>query len=472
MTQKIVFGTDGWRAVIADDFTFANLDRVALATARTFAKHPRIRNGIVVGYDARFMSREFAERVALVMAGAGVRVSLADAIVSTPMVSLATLRSRAAAGIVITASHNPARYNGFKIKGDFGGPAHPEMVTRVEKELARVLKLKRLAPPPPSLDAPAVRRKVQRVSMRGAYLEEIRQKIDVERLARANLRILVDAMHGAGMGVFPELVAGVTEMRAEYNPSFGGVNPEPLAKNLQGLMQRVRREGFTIGIATDGDADRVGAVDEQGAFVDSHRIFSLVLKYLVEDRKMTGEVAKSFSVSTMVDAQCRKYGLTLHETPVGFKHLCRLMTERDILIAGEESGGLGIKGHIPERDGVLLGLLLCEMMAVRGKPLSVLVQELMEEFGHHEFRRVDLHVGGREKEAIMKRFARGLRSVGGYAVRERKDTDGVKYLVDGGWLLVRASGTEPLIRVYAEGSSSEQVDALLREATGDRSKGG
>jgi phosphomannomutase len=193
-----------------------------------------------------------------------------------------------------------------------------------------------------------------------------------------------------------------------------------------------------------------------------------VLKYLVEQRGMSGEVAKSFSVSTMVDAQCRKYGLTLHETPVGFKHLCRLMTERDILIAGEESGGLGIKGHIPERDGVLLGLLLCEMMAVRGKPLSALVEELMEEFGHHEFRRVDLHVGGRQKEATMKRFLRGLRSIGGYPVRERKDTDGVKYIVDGGWLLVRASGTEPLIRIYAEGSSTEQVDALLRDATGGR----
>ena len=257
-------------------------------------------------------------------------------------------------------------------------------------------------------------------------------------------------------------------MRAEYNPSFGGVNPEPLAKNLRGLMERVPREAFSIGIATDGDADRVGAVDERGAFVDSHRIFSLALQYLVEDRGMTGEVAKSFSVSTMVDAQCRKYGLTLHETPVGFKHLCRLMTERDILIAGEESGGLGVKGHIPERDGVLLGLLLCEMVAVRGKPLSQLVQELMDEFGHHEFRRVDLHVGGREKEAIMRRFTRGLRSIGGYEVRERKDTDGVKYMVDGGWLLARASGTEPLIRIYAEGASTQQVDALLHDATGGR----
>jgi len=468
MAQKIVFGTDGWRAVIADDFTFENLDRVALATARTFSKHPRIRNGIVVGYDARFMSREFAERVALVLAGAGLRVRLADAIASTPMVSLATLRGRAAAGIVITASHNPARYNGFKIKGDFGGPAHPEMVARVERELARVLKLKRLPPVPAALEAPVARRKIQLVTMREAYLEEIRQKIDLERIERAGMRILVDAMHGAGMGVFPSLVGGVTEMHADFNPSFGGVNPEPLAKNLQALMERVVGERFSIGIATDGDADRVGAVDERGAFVDSHRIFSLVLKYLVEERGMRGEVAKSFSVSTMVDAQCRKYGLTLHETPVGFKHLCRLMTERDILIAGEESGGLGVKGHIPERDGVLLGLLLCEMMAIRGKPLSALVDELMEEFGHHEFRRIDLHVGGRQKEAIMKRFLRGLRSIGGYPVRERKDTDGVKYIVDGGWLLVRASGTEPLIRIYAEGSSTEQVDALLRDATGGR----
>jgi phosphomannomutase len=226
----------------------------------------------------------------------------------------------------------------------------------------------------------------------------------------------------------------------------------------------VPAEHFTIGIATDGDADRIGAVDEKGNFVDSHRIFSLLLKYLVEQKHMTGEVAKSFSVTRMVDAQCAKYGLVLHETQVGFKHLCRLMTERDILIAGEESGGLGVKGHLPERDGIYLGLLLCEIIAARGKPLGELVQELMEEYGLHEFRRVDLHVTEKQKTAIMTKFRRGVTELGGYPVTGRKDTDGYKFFVEGGWLLARASGTEPLIRVYAEGDSVKKVDALLHAA--------
>jgi len=465
MPQTIKFGTDGWRAVIADDYTFANLERVALATARYFKKHKKIRNGVVIGYDARFMGREFAEKSAEVMANAGIKVKLADSIVSTPMISLLTKMENAAGGIVITASHNPAKYNGFKIKGDFGGPAHPEMIARVEKDLAAVLKLKRIPAGTYSFQQLVEKGRIVPISMKQRYLDDIATKIDIGRIRRAGIRIMYDPMYGAGQGVLESTIPEAKQIHEVYNPSFGGTNPEPLAHNLTELMRRVKGEGYHIGIATDGDADRVGAVDERGNFVDSHRVFSLLLKYLVEQKNLTGEVAKSYSVTRMVDQQCEKYGLTMHETPIGFKYICRLMTERDILIGGEESGGLGVKGHIPERDGIFLGLLLCEMMAVRGKSLGALVKELMDEYGNHEFKRIDLHLTEKEKRAIMKRYEGGVKELGGYGVTGRKNLDGFKFFVEGGWVLVRASGTEPLIRFYAEADSIAKVDALLEAAT-------
>lgn len=463
--MTIKFGTDGWRAVIGDDFTFQNLERVALATARFYKNHKKIKNGIVIGYDARFMGREFAEKSAEVMANAGIKVRLADSIVTTPMISLLTKLENSAAGIVITASHNPPKWNGFKIKGDFGGPAHPETITKVEKELAKVLALKKIAPGKHSFKQLVEKGRIVSLSMKQRYLDDIAGKINLDLIRSSGVRILYDSMYGAGQGVLESIIPGVVDLHPAYNPSFGGTNPEPLAHNLGELMRRVKAEGFHIGIATDGDADRVGAVDEQGNFVDSHRIFSLLLKYLVEQKHMSGEVVKSFSVSQMVDKQCEKYGLTMHETAIGFKHICRLMTERDVLIGGEESGGLGVKGHLPERDGIFLGLLLCEMMAVRQKTLSALVQELMDEFGQHEFHRIDMHLTEKEKTSIMKKYQRGVREIGGFAVTGRKDTDGYKFFVDGGWVLVRASGTEPLIRFYAEADSRDKVNALLAAAT-------
>jgi len=466
MAQVIKFGTDGWRAVIADDFTFAHLERVALATARYFKNHRKIRNGIVIGYDARFMSREFAEKSAEVIANTGITVKLADSIATTPMISLLTRLEKAAGGIVITASHNPPKYNGFKIKGDFGGPAHPEMITRVEKELARVMKLKKIPAGARTFQQLVDRKKIVLIDMRQRYLDDLATKIDLPAIRNAGIRILYDAMFGAAQSSIRTLLPDVTLMHETFNPSFEGINPEPLAQNLGELMRRVKAERFDIGIATDGDADRIGAVDAQGNFVDSHRIFSLLLKYLVEQKGKTGEVVKSFSVTQMVDRQCAKYGLTMHETAIGFKHICRLMTERDVLIGGEESGGLGVKGHLPERDGIFLGLLLAEMMAVRRKPLGALVQELMDEFGQHECKRFDLHTTEKEKIAIMKKYQREVRAIGGFPVTGRKETDGYKFFLEHGWVLVRASGTEPLIRFYAEADSLATVDALLAAATG------
>ena len=465
MNPTIKFGTDGWRAVIGDDFTFANLEKVALGTARYFKNHKKIKNGIVIGYDARFMAREFAEKSAEVIANAGIRVKLANSIVSTPMVSLLTKLENAAGGIVITASHNPPKYNGFKIKGDFGGPAHPEMIAKVEKELGRVLKLKNIPAGKWSFTQLVDKGKITHIGMKQRYLDDLAAKIHLDLIRNSRMRILYDVMYGSGQGVLDTVLPGVKQIHEIYNPSFGGTNPEPIAQNLHQLMHWVKSEGYNIGIATDGDADRIGAVDENGNFVDSHRIFSLLLKYLFEQKGMKGEVVKTISVTQMVDKQCAKYGLTMHETPVGFKHVCRLMTERDILIGGEESGGLGVKGHIPERDGIYLGLLLCELMAARGKSLGALVRELMDEFGQHEFKRVDLHVTEKEKVAIMKRYAKHVNELAGSRVTGRKDTDGIKLFVDGGWVLVRASGTEPLIRFYAEADSVQRVDALLDAAT-------
>ena len=415
----------------------------------------------MVGYDSRFLSKEFAEKVAEVLANSGIKVILSDKISSTPMVSLLTVKKNAAGGVVITASHNPAKYNGFKIKGDFGGPAHPEMVERVEKELAKVRSLPALKRSFADLVAKGT---INRIDFTQAYVDDIRSKIDLGEIRTSGIKIAYDAMHGAGQGVMDQLVPLVVSLRGTFNPSFGGAHPEPLPQHLKELATAVVSRGCDIGIATDGDADRVGVYDEKGRFVDSHRIFAVLLKYLVQQKRWTGEVAKSFSVSQIIDKMCRSYGLTLHETAIGFKHLCRLMTERDILIAAEESGGLGVKGHLPERDGIYIGLLLCEIMAVRRKKMSELVDEVMMEFGWHHFDRYDARLTEKEKKRVLAVYKKGVRSLAGNSVLRVETKDGCKLFVDDGWVLVRASGTEPLIRFYAESNTPEKVQALLQAA--------
>ena len=465
MTPTIKFGTDGWRGVIADDFTFANVAKVALATARYFKNHKKIKNGLVIGYDARFMSKEFAHKTAQVIASAGVKVKLADKISSTPMTSLGIVKMNAAGGVVITASHNPAQYNGFKIKGDFGGPAHPEMVAIVEKMLAPILKTKDLPLKVNQFDDLVDKKLIEFVDLTSMYVNDIKTKIEFDLIKATHIKIMYDAMYGAGQGVPEMLVPKIGTIRNLFNPSFAGGHPEPLAQNLEELSLEVKEGNYDIGIATDGDADRVGAVDENGEFVDSHRIFAILLKYLVERKHFTGEVAKSLSVSEIIPKMCNKFGLILHETPVGFKYLCRLMTERDIIIAGEESGGLGVKGHLPERDGIFVGFLLAEIMAVRRKKLSQLVQELFDEFGEYHFARIDSHVTEAEKKKIVSFYAKHPKKIGPFTVERVDTTDGFKFFVDNGWILIRASGTEPLIRFYAEASSPARVAAMLKAAT-------
>ncbi|MEE9287994.1 MAG: phosphoglucomutase/phosphomannomutase family protein [Bacteroidota bacterium] len=462
--MAISFGTDGWRGIIADDFTFENVGKVAFATAKYFEGHPNASHGVVVGYDTRFLSREFAERSAQVIGSAGLKAILAGTIVPTPAVSLAVKQFGAAGGVVITASHNPAKYNGFKIKGAYGGPAHPEMVSRVEDILRTVVNDNSKLELQP-LDVLEKNGSVERIDLRKLYVDTLKEKLDLGMIERSGIKIIYDVMHGAGMNTMQHLLPEVRQIRDSYNPSFGGLHPEPLEHNLEELIESVQTAGGDIGIATDGDADRIGAVDESGKFVDAHRIFALLLKYLVEVKKWTGEVAKAITVTEMVNKQCAKYGLKLHETPVGFKHICRLMTQREVLIGGEESGGLGVKGHIPERDGIYMGLLLCEIMAVRKMKLGDLVQELMDELGEHHFKRIDWRITPQQKEQILNRFRKGISSIGSLKVNRVDTTDGFKYFVDNGWLLVRASGTEPLFRFYAEADSPSKVEELLKGAT-------
>jgi phosphomannomutase len=462
MIPQIKFGTDGWRGVIADDFTFENIAKVALATANFYKRHKKIKNGIVIGYDSRFLSREFAEKVAEVLGNRGIKVILSDKISSTPAVSLITKKMNAAGGVVITASHNPARYNGFKIKGDFGGPAFPEIIEKVERELKKVIKTHVLCKK--SFAELVEKGTIKKIDFTAIYIEDIKSKINIDLIKSAGIKIAYDAMHGAGQGVMDQILPLKVSIRSDFNPSFGGGNPEPLPQHTPGLIEAIVKNGCDIGIATDGDADRIGAFDEKGNFVDSHRIFALLLKYFIEEKKMTGEVAKSFSVSQIINKMCKKYNLVLHETPVGFKYLCRLMVERDILIAAEESGGVGVKGHLPERDGTYIGLLLAEIMAIRKKKLSELVNELMAEFGWHFFNRYDAHLSEKDKNRIMVYFKKGPKQIAGYAVQRIETKDGFKLFMENSWVLVRASGTEPLIRFYAEAESMEKVQALLKAA--------
>lgn len=457
----IVFGTDGWRGVIARDYTFDNLARVALAVAeylRTQSAAPTV----VIGYDTRFLSREFAHETARILAARGVQVWLSSGVATTPQVSLTTKKKRAQLGIVITASHNPPQYNGFKLKGSYGGPATVDIVAQVERHLRRIesrpLRLPRLE----TLETYQGKRMIRFFDPMALYHQHVAAKIVLERIQAAGLRILFDPMYGAGIGVLPAFVA-CESIHAEYNPGFGEIDhPEPIAECLQPAIAAMQRGGYDVCIATDGDADRLGLLDAKGNFVDAHRIFMLLLDYLWHDKRRRGIVVKTVSLTSMVDKFCERYRIELVETPVGFKHAAKLMLERRVLIGGEESGGLGTILHIPERDGVFNALLILEMMVSRNKTLAELVAGLDDQFGPHRYRRRDVHVTAQQKQRILRACARMPRTIGGHAVERVVTTDGYKFFfADGSWLLIRPSGTEPLVRFYAEAPSEEQATALV-----------
>ena len=459
----IVFGTDGWRGIIARDFTFENVQIVALATAMYALKIDKKKASVVIGYDARFLSREFAEEAACVMASKGVVVHITETISSTPQVSFATKQKKATVGVVITASHNPPEYNGFKLKSNTGGPAFPEEIAELEKELAAIEK-KRPAIKFKTFDEYVKEKIIRPFGAKESYLRYVKRKIDMPAILKSGVKVLFDPMHGAGIDTIKDLLPKADEIHADYNPSFGEIDhPEPMAEYLPTLIEKMKEGKYDVGLATDGDADRLGAVDENGNFVDSHKVFMLLLKYLYEEKKKRGAVAKTIALTSMVNKYCEKHGIKLHELPIGFKHVSKLMATSKILIGGEESGGLGTMIHIPERDGIFNGMLLLEMMAKRKKKLSELVEELEDEFGVHRYRRRDVRTTEKIKQDILKACAKKPKQLGRYKVTSIDTTDGYKFFIDKGWLLIRASGTEPLLRYYAEADSMNKVNELLEE---------
>jgi len=462
MAQEIKFGTDGWRGIIADDFTFDNVRRVAGAIASYALKYEEAQRGVFVGYDARFASPRAAQVVAEVLAASGIPVKLANDYTPTPAISYAVKHQGAAGGVMVTSSHNPWNWNGVKFKAKFGGSATPAIMKRIEEELAAGAMPK------------GTKATVEEVDFKKAYVAAVSSFVDMDLIAKTKFKFAVDAMYGSGRGVLTGIFAGrgvqYVAIREELNPLFPGINPEPIEPHTAMLQETVVREKCDAGLATDGDADRVGAVAEDGSFVDSHKIFCVILRWLLERKKWPGDVVRGFNTTRMIDRIAAKYGRKLHETPIGFKYIADLMMEGDILMGGEESGGIGYSRFLPERDGVLNCLLLANVMAEEGKPLGQLVKELQSEFGAHYYGRRDLHIPEEMKRSAIERArAESTQTLGRYRVIKKEHMDGVKFFLDAptngdgaeAWLLFRASGTEPLLRLYSEASSPELVRELL-----------
>ncbi|MCW5862681.1 MAG: phosphoglucomutase/phosphomannomutase family protein [Anaerolineae bacterium] len=465
MTVK--FGTDGWRAIISDEFTFDNLRLVAQAIADYVHSQGADTPRVVIGFDTRFLSDRYAAEVARVMAANDIHAWLARADTPTPAISYAVVNKGATAGVMITASHNPPRYNGVKLKASYGGSASPDQHRQVERLLTANVAAGR-TPRLMDLDQALREGRVVKFDPAWAYYEHLGRLIDLDIIHEGELRVIHDAMYGAGRRTISEMLmrtrTHVLNMRDEMNPGFGGIHPEPIAKHLGLLASAMGAGNWQAGLATDGDADRIGAVDARGQFVDPHRIFGLILRYLLRQRGLRGPVVRTVSTTRMIDRIAAEYGLPVIETPVGFNHIADLMLEQDVVMGGEESGGMSIHGHIPEGDGVLMGLLLLEVMAEAHKPLHVLVDELLAAYGPAQYARTDMKL---RRPVVKAELAEKLvnsapDAIAGVAVEEVRTSDGIKYyLADGSWLLIRPSGTEPVLRVYAEAPSDARVSALL-----------
>ena len=462
MAQEIKFGTDGWRGIIADDFTFDNVRRVAGAIASYVLKYEDPQRGVFVGYDARFASPAAARVAAEMVAAAGVPVKLANDYTPTPAVSYAVKDQGGAGGVMVTSSHNPWNWNGVKFKGKFGGSATPAIMKKIEEELA-------LGAAPKGSKAA-----IEEVDFKKAYVAAVCRFADLDLIAKTRFKFAVDAMYGSGRGVLNGIFAehGIQHVaiRQELNPLFPGINPEPIEPHTALLQQTVVREKCDAGLAVDGDADRIGAAAEDGSFVDSHKIFCVLLRWLLVRKKWPGDVTRAFNTTRMIDRIAAKHGRKVHETMIGFKHVADLMMDHEILIGGEESGGIGYSRFLPERDGILNCLLLANVMAEEGKPLGQLVADLQREFGPHYYGRRDLHITEEMKQNAIQRARNGsTEALGRYRVLKKEHLDGVKFFLDAptngngaeAWILFRVSGTEPLLRLYSEASSPDLVGELL-----------
>jgi phosphomannomutase len=473
----VKFGTDGWRGIIADDFTYANVRVAAAAIAHYVLEHEDATAGVCIGWDTRFGSQSFAKVVAEVLAGAGIPVELASVVTPTPALSFAVRGHKAAGGVMITSSHNPAEWNGVKYKASYGGSGKPSIIASIETYLDKPL---------PVAATPGT---ITEVDFNPEYIAAITKFADLDAIKASGYKPLIDCMYGAGRGIlagiFTEAGIPFVEMRAEINPSFPGINPEPILPHIAETQKRMVAEKCDAGLVTDGDADRIGAVDEHGNVVDAHKIFAILLQWLLERKGWPGDVTRAFNTTLMLDRIAAKHGRTLHEHGIGFKYVCDLMLEKDILIGGEESGGVGISRHLPERDGMLNSLLLANVMADEKKTLGQLVAALQAEYGEHQYGRIDMHIDEALKQSAIAR-ARTVQvgeDFAGMKVLKVETLDGIKFFLENPacaglpnaaetWLLLRASGTEPLLRVYCESCSVESVNAVLKAAEGFVKKGG
>jgi phosphomannomutase len=457
---KIKFGTDGWRAIIAKEFTVENVARVTEGTALWMKKNFK-NPSVVVGHDCRFAGELFAETTAKVFAAHGIKVLLAKGFVSTPMISFGAKNHGCDLGIIITASHNPPSYNGYKVKAGYGGPLTPELIAEIEP----------LIPDTSGIDIDNMKLAdlekkgmLQCVALEDEYIAHVEKNFDLDAIRNSGLNLAYDAMYGAGQNVIRRLFPDATLLHCDYNPSFDGQAPEPILRNLEEFAEVIKVAGdIDCGLATDGDADRIGLFDSKGNFVDSHHIILLLIHYLVKYKKMDGKVCTAFSTTVKIKNICAHYGMKLETVKIGFKYICGIMVKEDVLLGGEESGGIAIKGHIPERDGIWMGLVIWEFMAKSGKSLNELIKEVYEITGPFAFERVDLHLDETVKQKIIANCEEGAyKSFGNYKIQRVEDLDGWKYFLDDEtWVMIRPSGTEPVLRTYAEASSREEAFRIL-----------
>jgi phosphomannomutase len=467
---QIKFGTDGWRGIIADDFTFANVRTAAEAIAAYIHAKEDPAKGLCIGYDTRFLSKAFARACAEVAAATGIPVMLAQAITPTPALSFGVRERGAAGGIMITSSHNPAQWNGVKYKAWYGGSGKPSIIAEIESYLGQ---------PAPRAATPAT---IQEVDFLPSYLKAIESFADLDLISKSRMKFCIDSMYGAGGTIIADIFARIgvahVQIRSNPDPLFPGINPEPIEPHIRALGEAVVENGCQAGLCTDGDADRIGATDEDGNFVDPHKIYSVLLSWVLRRKGWPGAVTRAFNTTKMLDRICNKYGRELIEHGIGFKFVCDLMLEREIVMGGEESGGIGFQRHLPERDGLLNALLLANVMAEEGKTMGQLVADLQAEYGEHQYGRVDLTIPDDVKNGAIAR-ARALETgdsaFAGMPILRQENLDGVKFYLDNPeaktkpnaaetWLLLRASGTEPLLRIYTESCSKESVAKLLESA--------
>tara|TARA_R110002072_G_scaffold2815_1_gene22187 strand:- start:1103 stop:2500 length:1398 start_codon:yes stop_codon:yes gene_type:complete len=457
MKEKIKFGTDGWRAIIAQEYTVDNVARVSHATA-VWVKENFENPSIVIGHDCRFAGELFVETAVKVFIAAGVKVKMAKGFVSTPMVSLGNVKLNASLGVVITASHNPPSYNGYKLKSEHGGPLTPSSVQEIEDiipkdhgvDLANT-----------SLDSPLV----EIVDLETMYVDHVKANFDLEAIENSGMKLVYDAMYGSGQNALKRILPNIDFLHCEHNPSFYGQAPEPIAKNLEELEVFIKERGdIDCALATDGDADRIGLYNGSGEFIDSHHIILLLIHYLAKYKELSGKVATAFSTTPRVKVMADHYGLPSEVVKIGFKYIADIMVAEDVLVGGEESGGIACKGHIPERDGIWMGLIVWEFMAKSGKTLDDLVKEIYEIVGSFKFERNDLHITEESKQSIVENCKAGnYTNFGEYKVRDVGTIDGFKFFFDDDrWLMIRPSGTEPVLRTYAEAPTLEEVRKILR----------